>query len=229
MDEFNLKLINWAEKAVNFCHNIATDRNQDFDLSFYAFQNLPKENPEILFLGINPGGEAYPYSSLYENKKWGLINDKKMTTERFVKENPMVEEMQTWKMWKNLENIFRNDKLHKMYDSSMKMNLIYFNTPNISDFLVRKNATSIFNKNKDLTIDLILNIIKPKNIICLGTAQCFDKLSLKNKEILLNGKKRLLTKGNLENIPVYGIPHPSGSYTSYDDLDKISLILNDML
>ena len=47
MDEFNLKLINWAENAVDFCHNIATDRNQDFDLSFYAFQNSPKEKITI--------------------------------------------------------------------------------------------------------------------------------------------------------------------------------------
>ena len=51
-------------------------------------------------------------------------------------------------------------------------------------------------------------------------------LPLKNKETLLKRKKRLLVKGNLENIPVYGIPHPSGSYTSYVDLEKISSLFD---
>ena len=222
MSDFNNNLKNWATSAVSFCHNLATDRNENFDLAFYAFQNTPIENPDILFLGINPGGEAYNYASQYENPIWNLLDDKKMTPERFVKANPLVEEMATWKMWKNLENTFCTEKLQKLYNTSMKMNLVYFNTPNISNFLNRKNGANILKKNKDLSLDLILNIIKPKNIICLGTAQCFDYLPLKNKETLLHGKKRLLVKGNLENIIVYGIPHPSGSYTSYDDLEKIS-------
>ena len=229
MKNFENKLEEWARNTVDFCHTVATDKNQDFDLSFYAFQNKPIENPEILFLGINPGGEAFPYSSQYENPIWDLTDDKKMTPDRFVKENPMIEEMKDWKMWKNLEYTFRKDSLQKMYDSSVKMNLIYFKTPNISNFLARKNGPQIFTKNRDFTIDLLVNVIKPKNIVCLGTAQCFDKLPLKNKEILLTGKKRLFVKGNLENIPVYGIPHPSGSYTSYDDLEKISSIFNEVL
>lgn len=226
MRDFENKLKNWAINAVDFCHNIATDKNENFDLAYYSFQNTPIENPEILFLGINPGGEAYNYASQYENPIWNLLNDKKMTPERFVKANPLVEEMKTWKMWKNLENTFYTEKLHKLYNTSMKMNLVYFNTPNISDFLNRKNGFSIFKKNKDLSIDLILNVIKPKSIICLGTAQCFDYLPLKNKETLLKGKKRLLVRGNLENITVYGIPHPSGSYTSYVDLEKIASLLD---
>lgn len=226
MNDFNNRLNNWAINAVDCCHNIATDKNENFDLSFYAFQNAPIENPEIMFLGINPGGVAYNYASQYENPIWDLLNDKKMTPERFVKANPMAEEMKTWKMWKNLESTFHTEKLKKMYETSMKMNLVYFNTPNISDFLNRKNGAHIFKKNKNLSLELILNVIRPKNIICLGTAQCFDHLPLKNKETLLSGKKRLLVKGNLENIPVYGIPHPSGSYTSYVDLEKISSLFD---
>ena len=226
MKDFENKLNKWALNAVDFCHSIAIDKNEDFDLAFYAFQNSPIENPEILFLGINPGGEAYNYASQYKNPIWNLLNDEKMTPERFVKANPMVDEMENWKMWKNVERTFYTDNLQTLYKRSMKMNLVYFNTPNISNFLNRKNGVRTFKKNRDLSLDLILNVIKPKSIICLGTVQCFDYLPLINKETLLNGKKRLVVKGNLENIPVYGIPHPSGSYTSNFDLEKISSLLD---
>ena len=106
------------------------------------------------------------------------------------------------------------------------MNLVYFNTPNISNFLNRKNGVRTFKKNRDLSLDLILNVIKPKSIICLGTAQCFDYLPLINKETLLNGKKRLPPPPPPPPPPPYGIPHPSGSYTSNFDLEKISSLLD---
>ena len=107
--------------------------------------------------------------------------------------------------------------------------LAEINTLNVSDLLRRKEGHIVYKRNRDFSLDLILNIIKPKRIVCLGTADCFDKLPLRNRATVLANKKRLLVKGDLENIPVYEIPHPSGSYTSNTDRESIGLSLEKLI
>jgi hypothetical protein len=57
MTDFDKKLIEWSTKVIDYAHGVATNPDLDMNLSFYAFQSPPKESPELLILGINPGGE----------------------------------------------------------------------------------------------------------------------------------------------------------------------------
>jgi hypothetical protein len=194
------------------------------NLTFYAFQSAPKENPDLLILGINPAGE-YTYSDLYNNPAWGLTIEKQMTADVLLKENPFFHNHETWTIWKNLCKSFTNERMNNILNSSMYMNFVYFNTPNIDILLSKKHGTEVFNKCRDFSLELITNIIRPKQILCLGTGGCFDKLSIIHKEVLLADGKRLLVKGKLLDIPIYGIPHPSGARTSDDNRKRIGELL----
>ncbi|MEA5401437.1 uracil-DNA glycosylase family protein [Arcicella sp. DC2W] len=217
MNEFEEALLEWSKNTVDYLHTVVTNpENKELDLSFYAFQTAPKYKPNVIFLGINPGGKAYPYESLYKNPIWNLIEHNRMTPERFIQANPDIEKLETWKVWIKLKRFFEK---YEFFNDYMLMNLIYFNTPNIHDLLRRKNGSAIFKKNVELTKDLLINVIQPKIIICLGTS-CFDRLNIKS-QVILKGKKRLVVKGELNGIKVFGIPHPSGSFTSNEDKDRI--------
>ncbi|MCU7540869.1 hypothetical protein [Riemerella anatipestifer] len=138
------KLLDWAYKTVEYLHNVATDENnKELDLSFYAFQSEPKLNPNVVFLGVNPGGEAYSYSSLYSNPIWDLIEDGKMTPKRFIKANPLIKGLKDWKIWKELKKSFGE---YSFFENYVYMNLIYFNTPNVEDLLRRKNGNIVLKK-----------------------------------------------------------------------------------
>ncbi len=224
MDNFNKKLSNWSNKVVNYCHNTATNIENDLDLSFYAFQSAPKESPELLLLGINPKGE-FAYADQFNNPIWGLINEKRMTAEVFMQANPFFHNHETWALWKNLSKSFESSRMNDILSNSMYMNFMYFNTVKVEKLLNRKGGKDVFNMCRDFSLELISDIIKPKQILCLGTSGCFDILPIKEKENLLVDKKRLLIKGKLSGIPIFGIPHPSGSITSNADRKRIGELL----
>jgi len=224
MTDFDKKLREWSIKVVNYCHEMATNPDYNLDLSFYAFQSAPKESPELLLLGINPGRE-YTYADQFNNPIWGLKDEKKMSAEVFVKANPVFHNHDSWKLWKNLSKSFESDRMKDILANSMYMNFIYFNTAKVENLLAKKGGREVYNMCRNFSLELILEIIKPKQILCLGTGGCFDILPIKDEENLLVDKKRLLIKGKLSNIPIYGIPHPSGSITSDDDRKRIGKLL----
>lgn len=224
MDNIKPTFLEWSNKAVASCHRLATNTELDLNLSFFAFQSIPKVNPDLLILGINPGNE-FTYSDQYNNPGWGL-DESGMNAEIFMNGNPFSQDYENWLIWKNLRKSFIGEKMNNMLTNSMYMNFIYFNSLNIESLLQKKGGFEAFNNCRDLSVELINNIIKPKYIICLGTADCFDKLPLTEKECLLKDKKRLLLKGKLSGIQVFGIPHPSGSITSDADRRNIGDLLN---
>lgn len=224
MTDFEKKLSEWSNKVVNYCHEIATNPEFNLNLSFYAFQSEPKESPELLILGINPGRE-FSYADQFNNPIWGLINDKQMTAEVFRKANPLFHDHKSWTLWKNLSKSFIDDTMNEMLSNSMYMNFIYFNTVKVEDLLAKKGGKMVYDMCRNFSIELISDIIKPKYILCLGTGGCFDRLPIKKSEKMLADKKRLLVKGEFSNIPIYGIPHPSGSITSDADRKRIGELL----
>lgn len=224
MTDFEKKLTEWSNKVVNYCHDIAINPEFDLDLSFYAFQSEPKESPELLILGINPGRE-FTYADQFNNPIWSLVNDKRMTAEVFRNANPLFHNHKTWTLWKNLSKSFSDDVMNEILSNSMYMNFIYFNTVKVENLLAKKGGKMVYDMCRDFSIELISDVIKPKHILCLGTGGCFDILPIKNKEKMLVDKKRLLVKGELSNIPIYGIPHPSGSITSDVDRKRIGELL----
>lgn len=226
MTNFDKRLSEWGNKAANYCHDKATNPEYDLDLSFYAFQSTPKESPELLLLGINPGRE-YKYADQFNNPIWGLTEEKRMSAKVFVQANPLFHQHITWLLWRNLSKSFDNERMTGILSNSMYMNFIYFNTVNVNNLLAKKGGKDVYEMCRTFSLELISDIIKPKQILCLGTGGCFDILPIKDKETLLMDKKRLLVKGKLSNIPTYGIPHPSGSRTSDADRKRIGKILEE--
>ncbi len=218
----NTELKSWAEETVNYLHAVATDKdNPEMDLSFYAFRTEPKINPNVVFLGINPGEHDYSYADLYKNPIWGLEKEGRMTPERFIKADPSIEDLDKWKIWIELQKSFGNIDFFKDY---IFMNLIYFNTKKVEDLFSRKNGLEVYRKNIEFTTKLLVDIIKPKYIVCLGTKDCFDRLVIE-EEVLLKTTKRLVVTGFLGDIKVFGIPHPSGSYTSNEHKKEIGKVI----
>lgn len=218
----NNELKKWAEETVDFLHNVATDKNNpELDLSFYAFRTEPKINPNVVFLGINPGEFAYSYENLYKNPIWELEKEGMMTPERFIKADPSIGDLEKWKIWIELQKSFGEFEFFKDY---VFMNLIYFNTNNVEDLIRRKNGLEVYKKNIEFTKKLLTDIIKPNYIVCLGTQDCFDRF-VKQEEVLLKTTKRLVVTGFLGDIKVFGIPHPSGSYTSNEHKKEIGEII----
>jgi hypothetical protein len=214
MDKFNLGLKDSAKKAVTYCHDAATDMEKEMDLTFYAFQSTPKYSPSILVLGLNPGGYPFTYSDQYNNPIWGLDKIQKMTPDVFTRANPCNESYTEFKLWRNLHNMFVTSGMEEVLADHVYMNYVYFNTSKFNDLYKRKGGSATISNCKALSIDLITNVLRPKSILCLGTADCFDRMPVRDTD-----------KGHLSGIPTFGIPHPSGSYTSLKDISEIAKIV----
>ena len=122
----------------------------------------------------------------------------------------------------------------------------------IKEFKKIPGSNEIINKCLDFTREVILDIFKPKCVVCLSVPDCFDNL---NRRFRFSEIKRIFTlqetdanlidfakqkkdkgwnnpyqcrriikKGFWNGIPVYGIPHPSGR-VSNDDMGAIALYL----
>ena len=230
---FDEKLHDWSNKAALFCRSVIEDPDYEIDLFFYAFQSPPLSNPDLLILGLNPHENG-----TYKDgcSAWGI---KEMTALEMMKENQFWlkkegikgrEGHESWNIWRKLRKLFRENELKLILDSSVYMNLIYFNTNNFDEFINKKGSNKVITKCKELTTDVIFNVIKPKSILCLSIPKCFDYIKGESLENLLpGGKKRLLMKKMINGVPVYGVPHVSGSRISNKEFDEIREMLRNEL
>lgn len=206
---FEEKMQIWAKEAIKYCHPMA----EKLDRAFYAFQSKTIENPELLLLGLNPGGR-YNY-------------EHKMTPENLLQQNRYYfggSDYDPGKPWKVLKKLkitkSATREINELFDPSsmVYMNLLYFNSSDLSEFLSHaesqnENGQEVFDECSQLTKDLIFNIIKPKRIICLGIDSCFDLLNSGN-EIVDEIAPNLLHHTTIKGINIYGITHPSYRFST---------------
>lgn len=216
---FNEKLKKWADFTVKYCHNIAliTDR------SFYAFQSEPKENPEVLILGLNPGGN-FSYQSMYDHKTdgWGLNKSRKMITEVFIHQNPgykggrLEDPIKEWNILNNMNKTINvNNEFRQLFDNMVYMNILYFNSTDFNEFKdhFKELWQEVYENCIQLSTLLITEIIKPKRIICLGIDNCY-------KRFIGNAQSEELIKGSLykslkNDFKIYGMTHPSARTSNF--------------
>jgi hypothetical protein len=197
---FKEKLQIWAKEVVPYCDEIARTKVKR---AFYVFQSAPKENPKVLLLGLNPGKD-YPYEAQYKNEKWNIPDG--MTVEAFIKANPYDQEQDTWTILRGLKKTINvHPLLQSEFEDMVYMNLLYFNSINFDEFQrsFSEDWKEVFDKCAEFTKFLVVEIIKPDRIVCLG-AHCFPQFIGKDVKYQ-NGVKTASFNG----IPVYGIPHPS--------------------
>ena len=204
-NQFSPALVAWVEKVIEKC----TPNAEKFNLEYYPLQSKAKLNPEILFIGLNPGG-GYGYDCQINNPDWEFDKlNSKLTAQRLLKGNPSFDKeffAGKWKYGNGLRKIaFLKNSIDK-YDFVFT-NYIYYSSTSFSE--INKNElTNAIQENISQTLDLI-NLINPKHIIVLGTGTGIDKISKSNKVLIQGFKKRLLVQGELNGKIVYGIPHPS--------------------
>lgn len=206
--DFKQALNEWADETANYYHKLAIE-NPKYNLAFYTQSDLTniKENTELLILGINPGSTG-SYTEQILNPYWGL--DGKMDGKHLLKGNPDWHEHKKWPYWNRLykffsikpegENILDDDSQYILSNAS------FFNTKKAGDI-----SNELLRKSLPMTIELI-NITKPKRIICLSGKDCFARIkaaipsseSFEYEELFHS-----IFIGNLNGIPCYAIPHPS--------------------
>lgn len=217
----NTALENWAKRVIDKVSKVASEA----ELDFYPLQSEAKMNPEIMFLGLNPGGGA-TYESQCNNLDWGPKGIP-ITVERLLLGNPDYEKnAQNWSIIKGLNKI--PSFAHVLSNGDYVFaNYFYLSTPDFNDVPKKyKNALALCER---LTYEFI-DIIKPKKIIILGTSSGIDRLSITRRKVLLQGfRQRLLMSGYLNDIPVYAIPHPSTMAITYDEIAALDKNFNECI
>ena len=150
------------------------------------------------------------------------------------------------------QQVYRSQLLWVNCDVIAFFNAIYFGTNKIDDFKKLPGSNEAIKKCLHFTEEVIQKIFKPKCIVCLSVPECFDNLNREFKfldvkdidtiretdadliDFAMNKKdkgwkcryscKNKVKKGFWNGIPIYGIPHTSGS-VSNDDWGAIALYL----
>ena len=187
------ELMDWAKTVVNKYDPVARTENS----SYYTQSNLKiiKRSPQVLILGINPGSSG---------------NYKEINPDTFLGGNQFFSHDVNWHIWNGLKKIFRAGGIEKLLENEEDFvfsNIYHFDTPKADQLL-----TKIKNDNDyiELTKKLIQKLT-PTMVICLGKDDCMLKLIKSPKTLIDDGE---LLYGEINSIPIYGIPHTSKYYTN---------------
>lgn len=213
----------WLEEVSNDCHSFATQT----DLDFYVFQTpCEKPNPDLLIIGINPGG-LKPYSQTLREKGYG----QRPPHDLGYNENTLIEKP-AWENGKGsdvlrerLGRLFNDKNELNILADSVMMNMFYFNTNQAKD--INGYSQNILEYCSKKTIEFI-DLLNPKNILFLTTNQYL----LKQCQVKLTGEvlEGHIKKGQLNGRIVYAMPH-YGWYRgySYDNCAKMAGSLKSFL
>ena len=218
---FAKKLKEWLQDIAAKCHSYALKN----DVDFYVFQSAvpQKPNPDLLVIGINPGGHVSYAEAMKkqgkEKRSWQDLSQGCNTYsrkpcwekgERPTKGNDVMRKVLVGThdydgVQPNEKCIFFNEKLFTMLDHAVVMNMYYFNTAKESDLAkMCRDEELQYCKRKTLELIAMLN---PKNILLFTTSKT---------HLNLMGVKRIkpigsfVQSGELAGKTVYAIPHPSG-------------------
>lgn len=199
----------WLEEVSNQFHEVALKLNTDY----YVFQtDCAVYNPDLLIIGINPGGCGNYSDKLIEFKKQGY--DHRPGWSLKYNENTLInkpdwekanKEKGADKLRSAISRVF-NDKtgLKQTLENSVMMNLFYFNTVKADDL---ENISLEARKQcLDKTLEFI-EILNPRNILFLtSNIKLLSEIKVQKTTIENN-----VSMGMLGNRSVYIIPH----YTYY--------------
>lgn len=187
------ELMDWAKNVVNKYDPVAKTENS----SYYTQSNLKiiNRSPQVLILGINPGSSG---------------NYKEIDPDTFLGGNPFFSNEVNWHIWNGLKKIFRAggiEKLLKNDEDFVFSNIYHFDTPKADQLLAMiKNDYEYIELTKEL-----IQKLTPTMVICLGKDDCMLKLIKSPKTLIDDGE---LLYGEINSIPIYGIPHTSKYYTN---------------
>ena len=207
MKNIEKELHKFWEKCQDFYNSdeVTPADKKGIPLLYYVFQTDKYHyNPDLLIVGINPGGNYYGEPQLAQKDNYYLNGSDAWATC-----------LQSVFGYKSDE--YYNDFLSNVYENCVGTNLVFMNTRREHDI-----DKKILPKAKEFLEELI-QIIQPKHIIALGVKP-FDALRGKSKvELKVEPNfKFSYHKG----IPLAYIPNPSPMCRRYYTGDKIRLWQN---
>ena len=190
--------------------------------TYYMFQTDYRENPDLMIVGINPGGETNGNP------------------------NPILEHCEDYNNYTDGDSLwcsrirelfdFGNDEyLSNILRNCVGTNRCYINTPNkdILEEIYKSNSEKIFdsihsnklipfkNKSGELLFTLI-DIIKPKHILTLGNDVFSHLVGAKHVNTIGSCEMKIgYPKCGNSKIPVGYIPNPSGINNKYFSATKM--------
>jgi hypothetical protein len=195
----------WLEEVSKQFHEVALK----LDTDYYVFQtDCSVYNPDLLIIGINPGGSGKYSEKLEEFKKEGYerrpASSLKYTLNTLTTK-PDWEIANKWKGGDKLRDSFKrvfNEKtgLKQTLENAVMMNMFYFNTVKAVD--LENISIEARKKCLERTLEFI-EILNPKNILFLTS----DKKYLKEANIQKKQIENNVSMGMLGNRDVCIIPH----------------------
>lgn len=170
------------------------------------------------------------------HEPWGYMG---INRERFYEGNPSFytdRDNPVWKIWHRPYKAFNSvGYLEPMTDGNFVfMNVVYFGSDTIKDFQAKSGSAEVAAQCMDFTAEVIQDIFRPKCVVCFSINDCFRPLERRFgfaevetiTPLMVNGHpaRHKVVKGLWNNLPVYGIPHPSGR-VNHEDWDAMALYL----
>lgn len=156
---FEQKLEDWLQEVLQK----GNEYGQQIGLDFYPFQcsyKSLKPNVDLLIIGANPGGEGgfFERKTIYE-----LFNGGEQNAYIAEANNPI------WKINKPVLEMFSSEKLRKILEDAIIMNVMYFNSKWVNS-LRKYDKDSVAKATKFCTEKTkeFIGIIKPKAVLLLG-------------------------------------------------------------
>lgn len=163
---------------------------------YYVFQTGYHHNPDLMIVGINPGGDR-------KNGDYWLCTEDSY--------NSYVKGDHAW--FQTLRNIFgypQNTVLKPYFENCVGTNKVFINTGSIEKLPKDVDSTST-----KLIRELVRDIIQPKHIIALGKAP-FDSLQVSDLKVKKFGSVNL-KYGYSQGTPICFIPNPSPINSKYNN------------
>ncbi|GHV64557.1 hypothetical protein FACS1894199_03100 [Bacteroidia bacterium] len=172
-------------------------QKQAGNLGYYVFQTQYKFKPDLLLVGINPGGD-YDGGASFLERDTNWYTDCKKDPDASCDFNETI---------CTLFGYGTNEKLWQLLENAVGMNTIFFNTGSVEKLKNLSVAKSIESACVKFTRVLVDTYIQPKQIVAMGIDP-FNCLKNKPVEMLKLGAVQV-KKSYRGDIPIYYIPNPS--------------------
>lgn len=190
-------LENWGNSIIDKVNEERT-RLSEKRLEFSIFYSPLRANPKLMIIGDNPGGQmeqAGLYKIPKEHEYLDPNQDKKYKLANAMR-----------------EKIMKGVKLEEILRTSVKLNRIFFRTPDLKTFRALPKAAEMEEYCLKI-LEEIIDKLQPKRILAesFGTFEVLcgtPCTSVLEKE---GTNKSLLLVGKFKGIEVLGINHPSSS------------------
>lgn len=213
---FHAKRVNWLKEVADQCHKYATQ----LDVDFYVFQTPCEQyNPDLLIIGINPGG-GKGYNEMLLKNHWvkrpfeSLQQDVNTLTTKPYWEIESKEKGADYMRFRMSKVFTAKNNLKEILENAVMMNICYFNTKDES--LMNKSISQeVQNFCAIKTLEFI-EILNPKNILIISSSvKNIGKLQVRGT----NQINKFIKEGFINDRRVYTIPHYASRTGAYSEIE----------